>query len=257
MIAAEKRRVVGGSEIDPLGELREAGGREFVPAAGHVGFLEVGRELIRETRLRIARHNGRPALAALEEFDAGRDIQPALGFLPAVATEAVRLEHRADVRLEQVTALRHPHSVWRDSLERLRGSNLAWFGLDELTYTSQEAWLRLEGRLRDPKATRLCGFAVWTPKGYDWVYERFVASPVSGYEMVMAQPFENRFLLDRIPDYYERLKQSYDARFYEQEVLGQYLDMHAGRVYFAFDRKENVVERPVLSNCYRKKSIVA
>ena len=62
-----------------------------------------------------------------------------------------------------------------EEFERLRGSNLAWFGLDELTYTSEEAWLRLEGRLRDPKATRLCGFAVWTPKGYDWVHERFMA----------------------------------------------------------------------------------
>lgn len=128
-----------------------------------------------------------------------------------------------------------------EEFERLRGSNLAWFGLDELTYTQEEAWLRLEGRLRDPKAERLCGFAVWTPKGYDWVYERFVANPVDGYETVLAKPFENRFLLQRIPDYYERLKHSYDARFYQQEALGEYLDMHAGRVYYAFDRKENVV----------------
>jgi len=132
-----------------------------------------------------------------------------------------------------------------EEFERLRGSNLAWFGIDELTYTSQQAWLRLEGRLRDPKASRLCGFAVWTPKGYDWVYERFLAAKVAGYETVIAQAFENRFLLDKIPDYYERLAASYDKRFYEQEVLGQYLDMHAGRVYFAFDRKENVVEREV------------
>src|SRR5947209_11201022 len=75
-----------------------------------------------------------------------------------------------------------------EEFERLRGSNLAWFGLDELTYTAEEAWLRLEGRLRDPKASRLCGFAVWTPKGYDWVYERFIASPVAGYETVIAKP---------------------------------------------------------------------
>jgi hypothetical protein len=114
-----------------------------------------------------------------------------------------------------------------EEFERLRGSNLAWFGLDELTYTSEEAWLRLEGRLRDPKAARLCGFAVWTPKGYDWVYERFVASRVEGYETVIAKPFENRFLLDRIPDYYERLKSSYDGRFYEQEVLGEYTGVWA------------------------------
>ena len=132
-----------------------------------------------------------------------------------------------------------------EEFERLRGSNLAWFGLDELTYTSEEAWLRLEGRLRDPKATRLCGFAVWTPKGYDWVHERFVASRVEGYETVVAKPFENRFLLDRIPDYYERLKSSYDGRFYEQEVLGEYLDLHAGRVYYAFDRMQNVTETNV------------
>ncbi len=70
-----------------------------------------------------------------------------------------------------------------EEFERLRGSNLAWFGLDELTYTVEDAWLRLEGRLRDPKATRLCGFAVWTPKGFDWVYERFIARRVEGYEV--------------------------------------------------------------------------
>ncbi|MGA3204936.1 MAG: hypothetical protein ABSF12_20775, partial [Bryobacteraceae bacterium] len=126
-----------------------------------------------------------------------------------------------------------------EEFERLRGSNLAWFGLDELTYTQEQAWLRLEGRLRDPKATRLCGFAVWTPKGYDWVYERFVARQVEGYETVVAKPFENRFLLGKVPDYYSRLKSSYDARFYEQEVLGQYLTLHAGKVYPAFERAGN------------------
>ena len=74
-----------------------------------------------------------------------------------------------------------------DEFERLRGTNLAWFGLDELTYTQEEAWLRLEGRLRDPRATKLCGFAVWTPKGYDWVYRKFIGS-VSGYGVVLAEP---------------------------------------------------------------------
>src|SRR5689334_15887343 len=36
-----------------------------------------------------------------------------------------------------------------DEPERLRGTNLAWFGLDELTFTTEEAWTRLEARLRD------------------------------------------------------------------------------------------------------------
>ncbi len=115
-----------------------------------------------------------------------------------------------------------------DEFERLRGTNLAWFGLDELTYTQEEAWLRLEGRLRDPKATRLCGFAVWTPKGFDWVYRKFIVGPANGYEAVLAEPFENRYLLDKVPDFYERLKDSYDEKFYQQEVLGEYLSLDGG-----------------------------
>ena len=132
-----------------------------------------------------------------------------------------------------------------EEFERLRGSNLAWFGLDELTYVPEEAWLRLEGRLRDPEATRLCGFAVWTPKGFDWVYERFVATPVEGYETILAKPFENRFLLDQIPDYYARLKSSYEERFYQQEVLGEYLSQTSGRVYREFERERNVGETKI------------
>jgi len=132
-----------------------------------------------------------------------------------------------------------------EDFERLRGTNLAWFGVDELTYVPEQAWLRLEGRLRDPRAGRLCGFAVWTPKGYDWVYSRFVESQVEGYETVVARPFENRFLLDRVPDYYERLKRSYDGRFYQQEVLGSYLELTAGRVYFGFSRDGNVAEMEI------------
>ena len=127
-----------------------------------------------------------------------------------------------------------------DDFERLRGTNLAWFGIDELTYCQEEAWLRLEARLRDPRAKLLCGYGVWTPKGFDWVYRRFIAEPVEGYGVVLAKAHENRHLLDQIPDFYERLKRSYDERFYQQEVLGQYLNVTAGRAYSAFDRMENV-----------------
>ncbi|MBI4893429.1 MAG: hypothetical protein HY821_22600 [Acidobacteria bacterium] len=129
-----------------------------------------------------------------------------------------------------------------DEYERLRGTNLAWFGVDELTYASQEAWTRLEGRLRDPRATRLCGFGVWTPKGYDWVYERFIQNPVEGYECVQARPYENRHLLDKVPDFYARLEKSYDTAFFAQEVLGEYLNPRQGLVYHAFDRRVNVGE---------------
>ena len=130
-----------------------------------------------------------------------------------------------------------------DEPERMRGTNLAWFAIDELSYTREEAWLRLEARLRDPKAQCLCGFGVWTPQGHDWIYKRFIHQPVSGYECVRAKPFENRFLLDKTPDYYERLESSYDPKFYQQEVLGEYLNSRVDRVYHCFNWAVHVVRR--------------
>jgi hypothetical protein len=127
-----------------------------------------------------------------------------------------------------------------DAYERLRGTNLAWFGVDELTYVKEEAWLRLEARLRDPQGKVLRGFAVWTPKGFDWVAKRFREEPVEGYALIEAKAFENRYILRSTPDYYERLRASYDQNFYEQEALGKYLSLQAGRVYYTFDRKEHV-----------------
>jgi len=130
-----------------------------------------------------------------------------------------------------------------DDYERLRGTNLAWFGVDELTYTHEEAWIRLEARLRDPEATRLCGYAVWTPKGFDWVYRRFIRRTTDGYACVLAQANENRYLLEKVPDFYERLKTSYDDAFFRQEVLGEYLNPKSGLVYNAFDRSASVKEQ--------------
>jgi len=128
-----------------------------------------------------------------------------------------------------------------DEFERLRGTNVAWFGLDELTYTREEAWLRLEGRLRDAKAKLLCGFAVWTPKGFDWVYRKFIEGNASErYDVIRAHAFENRHILDAIPDYYDRLKSSYDESFFLQEVMGEYLNANGKRVYALFNHKEHV-----------------
>jgi len=128
-----------------------------------------------------------------------------------------------------------------DNPERLRGTNLAWFGLDELSYTKEESWLRMVARLRDPAAADLCGFGVWTPKGTDWVHRRFVKDAKAGYRCIQAEPFENRYVLEGAPDYYESLKETYDPKFYRQEVLGEYINVFADQVYQCFNRAVHVV----------------
>lgn len=125
-----------------------------------------------------------------------------------------------------------------DDYERLRGTNLAWFGIDELTYCPPAAWTRLEGRLRHPKANRRCGMAAWTPKGFDWVYEAFISEPRKGYRATLASPRENRHVTET--GMYDALQAGYDERLYRQEVLGEYLSLTSGTAYYSFDRRTNV-----------------
>lgn len=122
--------------------------------------------------------------------------------------------------------------------ERLRGTNLAWFAIDELTYCKRDAWIRLQGRLREPKALRRQGIAAWTPKGYDWVYETFMGpNRLNGHAAYLGRPRENIHLP---PEFYTNLEHTYDPKFYRQEALGEYLSVNSGQVYYAFDRARNV-----------------
>ena len=74
------------------------------------------------------------------------------------------------------------------------------------------------------------------PKGFDWVYRHFISPhKFPGYEAVIAAPMENIAVLDAHPEYYESLRAQYDERYYQQEVLGAYLNIYAGACYHAFD----------------------
>ncbi|CAB4130606.1 hypothetical protein UFOVP130_19 [uncultured Caudovirales phage] len=189
--------------------------------------------------LRLAYLNpGVPGVIGAPTYPMLRDVTRA-AFLDLLATSGVPHVFR---KADNEVYLLEPQSLVRfrslDNPTRLVGSNLAWFGVDELTYCKEDSWRRLEARLRHPKAKHLEGFAAWTPKGFDWVYERFIGeSRVQGYDAIVAKPRENKALP---PDFYDRLKASYDARFFEQEALGKYLSIFAGQVYYAFDRAHNV-----------------
>ncbi len=87
------------------------------------------------------------------------------------------------------------------------------------------------GRLRHPDARRLCGWAVWTPKGYDWVHQRFMEQQNPEYRFIQATPRENKYFPT---DLYDQLKGSYAERFYRQEVLGEYLDIYGGKACYTF-----------------------
>lgn len=149
-----------------------------------------------------------------------------------------KLVHKYLKSRNTITIRASQSSVLLESLDRpdrLRGTTLGWIGVDELTYCREQAWERLEARLRDPSARNARLFGVWTPNGFDWVHRRFLSpNKIDSHEAIIAAPGENLAVLSKHPKYYEHLKASYDDLFYRQEVLGEYLSVKSGRAYHAW-----------------------
>lgn len=116
-------------------------------------------------------------------------------------------------------------------IERLRGPSIAWVWMDEAASISERAWDILIGRLRAGEYRN--GFITTTPKGFNWVHERF--GPDSEANTVLGIPSTAN---PHIPDDYKAdITAQYEGSFYEQEVLGEFTKFE-GLVYpwFGEDR---------------------
>jgi phage terminase large subunit-like protein len=105
-----------------------------------------------------------------------------------------------------------------DKPERLRGLNLGWAWIDEAAQVSEETWDILLGRLRlDPGRAWL----TTTPKGHNWVYDRFIDRAGEDHETIRARTTENPHLPD---DFVESLREQYTERFRRQEMEGEFIE---------------------------------
>ncbi len=98
----DERPVIGGTQVDPSGDLGDRRIGELRGLLGHVRIVFMPDQ------------HGEPALlaasfehAAIDQRLAVREVEPAFLRLAAVAVETVLDERRADLRLEQVEALLH------------------------------------------------------------------------------------------------------------------------------------------------------
>jgi len=132
-----------------------------------------------------------------------------------------------------------------ENVDLFRGTELGWFYLDELRETSFEAWQVVKGRLRSRLADRREGRVTSSPNGFDWIYREFVRKPAdpataaayANHEAFFARTADNHHLP---PDYLAALAASYDPLLAEQELEGRFVNVTAGRIYAAFDRRLHV-----------------
>ena len=132
-----------------------------------------------------------------------------------------------------------------ENVDLFRGTELGWFYLDELRETRLEAWQVIKGRLRSRLVDRREGRVTSSPNGFDWIYREFVRKPADpatadayrNHEAFFARTAENHHLP---PDYLAALAASYDPLLAEQELDGRFVNVTAGRIYAAFDRRIHV-----------------
>lgn len=167
-------------------------------------------------------------------------------FLEACPKDLI-IEYRvadAEVHLKSTTG--KPaiiHFVGLDEPDKLRSLSLSGVGIDECTQISEEAFLSVIHRLRNPNGLRKV-ILVGNPAGHDWVYHRFSKKDVHNtyeasqlYSLILAPSTEN-FHLGK--DYIDTMKQVYTKEKYETEVMGSF-DSFVGQVYDEFTIKHHVI----------------
>jgi PBSX family phage terminase large subunit len=122
-------------------------------------------------------------------------------------------------------------------IERLRGTSLAWFWIDEAAQVNERAWEIMTGRLR--QGEYLNAFVTTTPKGKNWVHEKFIAGDPGAVNTTTHVPTQAN---PHTPETYtDEVVEEYEGRFYEQEVLGEFVGFE-GLVYPWFDDETHVID---------------
>lgn len=128
------------------------------------------------------------------------------------------------------------YCVSMEKYDNIRGINAGWAWSDECAYGDEAAFLVLIGRLRDKN-----GPCQWrgttTPKGFNWVYNRFYKDPMPNSRIIFGSSNDNKANLGE--SYIDDLKHNYDGRLAAQELEGQFINSNSGLVYHAFSRQIN------------------
>lgn len=116
-----------------------------------------------------------------------------------------------------------------DNPERLRGSNASWWFGDEAALYEPSVWNIMIGRLRQFGVAG-SAWITTTPKGKNWIYQKFVARASTNYQLFRSKTTENLFLQR---EFIAALVESYSGEFAAQELDAEFVAFE-GLVYPEF-----------------------
>lgn len=136
-----------------------------------------------------------------------------------------------------------------ENYHAIRGLEVGGMWLDEVDYAKMEAVPVASGRVRD-KRGRCVRLFTSSPNGYGFLYEYFhaIEKPKKRNRLLIrTTTYDNQHNLD--PEYVQSIIDSNDKKMIRQELLGEFVNVKSGRMYYEFDRdvqgtKEKIVFSP-------------
>lgn len=126
-----------------------------------------------------------------------------------------------------------------DSGASIRGPNLGWMLMNEMTLLDWETFKAAIGRVRrrDAKLPQIAGSG--TPENFNWAYDSFIDKPMKNSRVIYADSRANKFTAE---GYIGMLMDSYDAIAAQQYVGGKWVPTGGQQAIYQFDRTVHRVD---------------
>jgi len=121
----------------------------------------------------------------------------------------------------------------------IRGPNLAWGCINEVTLVSEMAFKALISRIRKKEAKLLQLAMSGTPESFNWCYEYFIQEPRQDTDLIFGNSAENIYNAD---SYIQMLRDSYDELMQQQYIDGKFVNLTGKRCAYAFDRFKHTAD---------------
>lgn len=168
------------------------------------------------------------------------------------------IEYRvADAEVHVRSATGKPavfYFVGLEEPQKLDSLTLSGAGIDEAAQTSEEAFLKLQGRVRSPLGLRKI-IAVGNPRGHDHFFRYFIKQDMfdspdkkAQYKMIIAPTTENKHLPD---GYVESMMASYSKERIQRDIMGSF-DSFEGQIISEFNRQVHVVPYQVIPKEWKR-----
>lgn len=126
----------------------------------------------------------------------------------------------------------------QDEGKSIRGVNLAFMLINEVTLIDEPTYMAARARTR-LKAAKLMQLAMsGTPEGFTWHYDYFIEKQRSDTKLIYANSRDNSHLH---PSYIGMLEDSYDDLMRQQFIDGKFINMNGKAALWRFDRFKHVV----------------